>query len=442
MRLRPAPEANPGLLADYLSQRAGLLLPRGAGVYTFPHRSFQEYLAACHLTDDDFPEKLADLARSDPDRWREVVLLAAGKSAGGADFAVWALAETLCPQDVAACDKSQAHCWGALLAGQVLAESANLERVSASNRGKRDRVREWLLHLLDRSDFPPVERAAAGNALARLGDPRFRENVWHLPADDLLGFIEIPEGPFLMGSDKERDSGAFSEEEPQHELTLPTYYIGRYPVTVAQFRAFVEATGYKPENPNCLRAVANHPVGAVSWHETLKYCDWLTETLRQWEGTPELVARLLREENWRITLPSEAEWEKAARGANGRIFPWGDESDPNKANYGDTGIGRTSPVGCFPAGASPSGCQDMAGNVWEWTRSLWGEKRYRLDWHYPYDPADGRENLQAPDDTFRVVRGGAFHVNRRLARCAYRGMYDPPDRDDRLGFRVVLRLSL
>ena len=443
MRLRPAPEANPGLLADYLSQRAGLLLPRGAGVYTFPHRSFQEYLAACHLTDDDFPEKLADLARSDPDRWREVVLLAAGKSAGGADFAVWALAETLCPQDVAACDKSQAHCWGALLAGQVLAESANLERVSASNRGKRDRVREWLLHLLDRSDFPPVERAAAGNALARLGDPRFRENVWHLPADDLLGFIEIPEGPFLMGSDKKRDRYAVENEEcPQHELSLPTYYIGRYPVTVAQFHAFIEATGYKPEDPDCLRGVGNHPVVWVSWHEAMKYCDWLTETLRQWDGTPEPLARRLREENWRFTLPSEAEWEKAARGANGRIFPWGDESDPNKANYGDTGIGRTSPVGCFPAGASPSGCQDMAGNVYEWTRSLWGEEWDKPGWRYPYDPADGRENLQAPGRVPRVVRGGAFFNHRRGARCAFRSEDDPDYRSHHLGFRVVLRLSL
>lgn len=432
MRLRPAPEANPGLLADYLSQRAGLLLPRGAGVYTFPHRSFQEYLAACHLTDDDFPEKLADLARNDPERWREVVLLAAGKSAGGADFTVWALAETLCPLDVDACDKSLAHCWGALLAGQVLAESANLERVSASNRGKRDRVREWLLHLLGRSDFPPVERAAAGNALARLGDPRFRADAWFLPADPAdagLGFVEIPEGPFKMG-----------EDDAMHELTLPTYYINRYPVTVAQFRAFVEATGYKPKDPDCLRGVANHPVVYVTWYDILKYCDWLTEALRDWEHTPEPLARLLREENWRITLPSEAEWEKAARGADGRIYPWGDEPGPNKANYADTGIGATSPVGCFPAGASPSGCQDMAGNVWEWTRSLWGRKWDKPEWRYPYYPMDGRENLLATG--YRVVRGGAVINYHRYARCAYRRKFNPYSRNRTVGFRVVLRLSL
>ncbi|RMH77780.1 MAG: NACHT domain-containing protein, partial [Calditrichaeota bacterium] len=197
MKLRNNPDVNPAELMDYLEQRAGLLLPRGNGVYTFPHRTFQEYLAACHLTDDNFPDKLAELGRNDPDRWREVVLLGAGKSAEGADFAVWALAENLCPAEVNESKQGKADCWGALLAGQVLAESANLNKISQSNAGKLHRVQQWLVYLLERSDFPAVERVAAGNALARLGDPRFREEAWFLPDEPLLGFIEIPAGTFL-----------------------------------------------------------------------------------------------------------------------------------------------------------------------------------------------------------------------------------------------------
>ncbi len=442
MHLRRNPEANPKLLVRYLSDRAGLLLPRGSGAYTFPHRSFQEYLAACHLTDDNFPDKLAELGRTDPDRWREVVLLGAGKSAGGTDFAVWALAESLCGENVTETQKGEAECWGALLAGQVLAESANLTRLNRNNERMLDRVRDWLVFLMGYSDFPVTERVTAGNTLARLGDPRFREDMWFLPDDDLLGFVEIPGGLFKMGSDKERDLEAMDRELPQHELRLDTYYISRYPVTVAQFRAFVEDTDYKPLDHESLRGIFNHPVAWVALHEALKYCDWLTEKLSQRDDLPPVLARLLQKEGWHLTLPSEAEWEKAARGADGRIYPWGDDPDPNRANYDDTGIGDTSPVGCFPAGESPYGCQDMAGNVWEWTRSLWGESWEKPKYGYPYNPENGRENLRAPDKVLRVLRGGSFNNSHRNVRCAVRHWNSPGSGNRNLGFRVVLRPRL
>jgi formylglycine-generating enzyme required for sulfatase activity len=107
--------------------------------------------------------------------------------------------------------------------------------------------------------------------------------------------------------------------------------MARYPVTVAQFRAFVEASGYQPQDGDGLRGLPNHPVVNVIWYDALKYCEWLTDRLRSWEGTPEPLAILLRPEGWWVSIPSEAEWEKAARGTDGRIYPWGDEPDPIRA---------------------------------------------------------------------------------------------------------------
>ncbi|MBU2549363.1 MAG: formylglycine-generating enzyme family protein [Proteobacteria bacterium] len=260
----------------------------------------------------------------------------------------------------------------------------------------------------------------------------------------MLGFVEVPAGPFLMGSDKKQDPEARDDELPRHTIELPVYYIGRYPVTVAQFRTYIEDTGRKPQDPDSLKGPDNHPVTRVSWHEARAYCDWLTGRLRSWDGTPEPLAVLLRNgagdgKPWSIILPSEAEWEKAARGADGRIYPWGNEIEPDRANHGETGIGAASPVGCFPAGAGPYGCLDMAGNVWEWTRSLWGKKAEKPDFKYPYDPNDRRrENLKASDDIRRVLRGGAFDYVGGVLRCAIRVRLNPVGGRRNTGFRVSL----
>jgi formylglycine-generating enzyme required for sulfatase activity len=279
--------------------------------------------------------------------------------------------------------------------------------------------------------------------LASLGDPRFRADAWYLPDEELLGFVEIPEGPFLMGSDRSKDPGASADEIDQHSLTLPTYYIARYPVTVAQWRAFVEDTGRRPKNSDNLRGVANHPVVPVSWDEAMEYCAWLTEKLREWPETPERLARLLRGETpdgkrWRVTLPSEADWEKAARGPDGRVFPWGDRVDPDRVNFDVTGIGKTSTVGCFSRGASPYGVEDLSGNVWEWTRSLWGEEFSEPHFRYPYNPLDGRENVNASREWLRVLRGGAFIAAAGGVRCAIRVRRARNESPPYTGFRVAL----
>jgi formylglycine-generating enzyme required for sulfatase activity len=271
--------------------------------------------------------------------------------------------------------------------------------------------------------------------LAELGDPRPGVGVREDGVPDIQ-WCEVPAGPFLMGS-LEDDSRAYDREKPQHELTLPTYYVSRYPVTVAQFRVFVEETGYEVDERS-LDDPDNHPVRYVSWHDAMAYCQWLTQYLLDGKGVSEPLRTLVQDERYRVRVPSEAEWEKAARGTDGRRYPWGADPDSNRANYGDTGIGDISAVGCFPGGVSPYGVEDLSGNVWEWTRSLWGEGWGELTFTYPYDPADGREDASAGNDVYRVLRGGAFTYNPNFARCAFRLRNYPYFRDLDYGFRVVV----
>jgi formylglycine-generating enzyme required for sulfatase activity len=189
-----------------------------------------------------------------------------------------------------------------------------------------------------------------------------------------------------------------------------------------------------------LHGLPNHPVVYVSWYDALEYCKWLTECLQTWEGTPEPLKTLLRHQQWQIILPSKAEWEKAARGTDGRRYPWRNNSpDPNRANYDETDIGTTSAVGCFPCGKSPYEIEDMSGNVWEWTRSLWGTDWQKPSFTYPYRPDDGREDLDAPHDVLRVLRGGAFWDAPQYVRCAYRSRAAPQRVLYFAGFRVVVR---
>ena len=215
--------------------------------------------------------------------------------------------------------------------------------------------------------------------------------------------VWIPAGPFLMGSDTGVDSDARDIEQPQHILYLPDYYIARTPVTNAQYLACVQATDCQPpehwKSKTPPKGEEDHPVTWISWHEAVDYCEWLAEVTRR-----------------PYRLPSEAEWEKAARGTDGRLYPWGNEWDAERCNTLETGGEGTTPVGAYGGrGDSPYGCTDMAGNVWEWTGSLYGT--------YPYDPGDGREEMDAKGR--RVVRGGSFLNSRVLARCAYRPGYFP-----------------
>ena len=275
----------------------------------------------------------------------------------------------------------------------------------------------------------PTDRHALGDTLTR-------------PADGML-MLYVPSGEFLMGS-ADTDPVAQPQERPQHTVYLDPFWIDRTEVTVAQFRLFVQATGYRttaeeqggayayvesagewqevdgadwqhPFGPQS-NAVDNHPVTQVTWSDAVAYCTWTGGS-----------------------LPTEAQWEKAARGSDGRLYPWGDAFDGALLNYCDASCGGdatfdddypfTAPVGSYPAGASPYGALDMAGNVWEWTAD-----RYNSS-YYAHSPS---ENPTGPTSgASRVLRGGSWNHDRTGMRVAYR--LDAPRSTivDNFGFRCV-----
>ena len=285
-------------------------------------------------------------------------------------------------------------------------------------------------------------RARAGDALSRLGDPRFDTARFSLPADERLGFEFIPADPgFMIGtrrSDAQRVAKAsggkvFDDEFNDDSTPAPAFHIARFPVTVAQFRAFVEATGIPLGNDRMLRDPDSRPVRYVSWREATAYCAWLQQMLVESHALAVTAAtRLVREQGWRVALQSELEWERAARGGLvGQVFPWGDAADPQRANYGLSGIGTTSVVGCFAPNGH--GLCDMVGNVWEWTRSPLADG---------YGPAMLRDEALNPGEEDQlVVRGGSWINLAHCARCSYRRRNASGLRSGDLGFRVVLRSS-
>jgi serine/threonine-protein kinase len=266
---------------------------------------------------------------------------------------------------------------------------------------------------------------------------------------DGMTLLYVPAGEFLMGS-ADGDSDAYSDEKPQHKVTLDAFWIDRTEVTNAMFAKFVAAARYKtdaekagkarafdptskqwaetagadwqhPRGPGSdIAGLEQHPVAQVSWNDATAYCAWAGRR-----------------------LPTEAEWEKAARGTDGRKFPWGNQNvagdllnfaDRNlDVSWADKSINDgyqfTAPVGSYPKGASPYGALDMAGNVWEWVADWYNET------YYQNAPA---QNPKGPDSgQYRVLRGGSWHIEPGLVRAADRVRDNPENRYDLLGFRCA-----
>jgi formylglycine-generating enzyme required for sulfatase activity len=283
--------------------------------------------------------------------------------------------------------------------------------------------------LLDRmadERLTPAERAAAGRDLASLGDPRPGVG---LRADGLphIDWCPVEGGAFTMGSDKRADPQAYDDETPQHSEPVAAFSIAKYPVTYAQYEVFVQDGGYRERNfwtesgwdwrkdtteptygwndPDW--HLPNHPVIGVTWYEAYAFTRWLSART----GEP-------------IHLPTEAEWEKAARGTDKRIFPYPGAFDAAKGNTSESKIGRTSAVGIFLAGASPYEALDMSGNVWEWCVTKWRS-------NYKSEAANTPEGTDS-----RVLRGGSWLVASQGARVAYRLLRNV-DGLNSVGFRLA-----
>jgi formylglycine-generating enzyme required for sulfatase activity len=464
------PDQAAGQFLQDARDHAGLLVERGQGNYGFIHLTFQEYLAAVGVAaaGQEDVQPVVDLLakRLDEDTWREVIVLTVGYLGivQQREAAAGKLVQLLVQQRPGTPGQAE------IRAGEAVADAWP---GGVSRQCRDDIVAALLAAMRDDGRVRPPQRAGAGRLLARLGDPR--PEVLDI---DQMQFCYVSPGPFWMGRNDRR-----YDEKPQHWLEMAQgYWLGRFPITNAQFAAFTAGGGYTEAKfwPEAKAAkvwrggrvkgrwdkeprdrpgdfshpfnLPNHPVMGLTWYETLAFCRWLTH---HWQAKGWLPP------GWTARLPTEAEWEKGARGSGqvpgepviqpikrlGRnmepaivwrnnpqaqaIYIWGNAPDPNRANYEASGVGTTNAIGCFPGGMSPYGLEEMAGNVCEWLQSKYKPYEYRAD--------DGRERLDASDNP-RVVRGASFFQGEHYTGCSARYRYDPGNDNVFVdyGFRVAV----
>jgi formylglycine-generating enzyme required for sulfatase activity len=391
---------------DLLSN-SGLLLPRANRRAAFYHLSFQEFLAASRLKyiREDPAQVLARHASvKDWRRTLTFLFCAFADESPQAAIDAFATLETHLDPD-------------RLKAEPLLLLCDCLEVAHARGWNLKERYFEKL-------------RYACEHALAHLSPPE-RAHLWRtlgqLDWDDRSG-VGLKDGlPDIAWTEEILPELSFLYGDAREPMRLDhPFRIAIYPITNAQYQCFSDDKGYEldewwqglADRPDPARPrwdYPNHPRETVSWYEATAFCRWLTERLRE-------KGRL--KEGWMARLPTEQEWERAARGADGREFPWGKEFQSGYANidetWGEEGpyhVGQTTAAGIYPQGASPTDALDMAGNVWEWCFN-------------PYDPED------TSADGPRVLRGGSWDGYRDLARCAFRYWGNPGYRGGLIGFRV------
>lgn len=454
---------------EYIDARAGLIHASSDGSsYNFAHQTIQEYLAGLELVRQiDWIVQIQ--THRDDDRWRVPITLGLGHLvSNGVPAMLFQLFGELLVGDEMTIENHQQN----VLFAAELGDDLGWERLRVSSAAFREqcqRLARALVNVVEGSTLSAEQRVRAGRYLGNLGDPR--PGVTTLPPR----LQAVPAGHFVLGSEEHEIEAAGQEywsyyrqrndistanqarhwprnELPSHKVTLSDFQMARYLVTNAQYAQFIAAGGYDPEapwwdvasrdwlrrndatdrnlkvwqrrrtkerpefwhDPEFGQAHPNQPVVGVCWYEATAFCRWLTLTLD--------TGRLYR-------LPSEAEWEYVARGTQGRRFPWGDnQPDVERANF-ENHYRRPSAVGCYTNSQPDVPINDLAGNVWEWTRSVFAP--------YPYLPDDGREHPSDPAVCTFVARGGSWHSRRNRLRAATRNPNLPDAFFNDYGFRVV-----
>ncbi len=422
-------------------ERSGLLYETRQGYTIGDHLTMQEFLAGCYLGDHyrfEDPQAYTAFLKDKVDRswWREVFLLAAGYLAEQG-FKAPKFLEEIARQGEEPKERLAAL---ALAARGLLQLRAHVQRptwYAGLARGLAGRLYQHLY--AEPAPAAVALRQEAGLALGLLygypdeegsPDPRF------VQPGGLPDFVRIEAGWFWMGDDDSSEE----DERPRHRVYLDTYELARFPTTNTMFARFIADDGYKDPRwwPEAIQdeywseekgyQYGNlprywddprfnnpaQPVVGVSWYEVVAYCRWLTATL---------------DDGYTYRLPTEAQWERTARGTEGWVYPWGDEWREDHCNSEEAGLGVTSPVGLFPKGAAQGGLEDMAGNVWEWCHDWYSGDYYAQskEAHNPTGPEKGGS---------RVVRGGSwYNKGQTICRCGYRYGYFPWVRLSHWGFR-------
>ena len=446
------------LVLTHLEHESGLLLPEGGELYGLPHLSYEEYLGGCYLgRQANFRTLAYGHWQADPSRWREVIFLALGRMVRGEGreaAAAWLefLLAALHGERVRDASELQR---AAFFAHECLDQMGGKVALIGASTVALPKL--WtalssgLAGVVEGAALPAADRVRAGGWLGTLGDPRVpvTRDEWRI-AGDPVGHPTSPlavywrlllGGSFgigLTGEEIKRlpkdEQGHFSDTLNEPSVVVDSFALARFPVTNAQYAAFVDAGGYDPDAPwwraepagqawlrnNRRRqpdhgdAEPNYPAVEISWFEAMAFCRWLTHHLN---------------DGYVYQLPSEAEWEYAARGLQRRMYAWGDAvPDGERASY-NRAYNGTSAVGCFTLGATPEGVLDLAGNVYEWTRS-----EYRA---YPYDPGDGREAGDNPAKKHFTLRGGSWLARPIHLRAASRTPVSPGAPGDDVGLRLA-----
>ena len=444
-----------------VAQRGGLLEAVDNEYGFFTHSTFQEYLAGRYLAEEKADKEQADFLEQHftNDKWWEAIRLAAGYLSIGGKNKADAFVKMLAGLGKTPEEKAQALA----LAGECLVDMRKREFQTVEDISDQT---ETMIGI-NPPQAPVGLRYRLGLALGLLGDPRLNP----LEPD----CVPVPAGAFRMGTSEveekllgEQNVKVYGDEKPSHLVYVSGFAIGRYPVTNLEFAAFYDAKGYENqdywsregwnwrigkwvsdlsflEDENLQKAykdwlarrpvelrdkpfywedpqwnTPNLPVVGVSWFEAEAYGSWLSQ----------VTGKTYR-------LPTEAEWEKAARGAENLLWSWGNTWNGERCNNADEDttekLNRTSPVGMYPDGMSSYGALDMMGNVWEWCYDWFAEDTYEKR-----AGQEVRDPMGAASGSVRVVRGGSWDFDRNGARCAVRYGFDPDFFYINIGFRMVL----